>query len=201
MPLKTDKSVFYYIPRTGSVWVSEMIRVNNKNAKDVTERPAKVKNENYTKYLFGLFNRHTAPKLKDDLFSFCFVRHPIAWYASLWRAVMGRTRGIDQRFALADCWSNSFEEFVSNSLNKYPKGFLTQMYRYFDNVDFIGRHENLREDLITALTLAGEKFDEDMIRNQPAVNVANYNEVELSKELTERITENEKWVIDKFYSI
>ena len=195
--LRTDKSAFYYVPRTGSVWTSEMIQANIK-AVDITETPGQVKDEDYDKYLFGLFNRHTAPK-DSKLLSFCFVRHPIGWYESFWRAVKGRTRGVDKRFTLADCWSESFDEFVSNSVDKFPNGFLTQMYGYFMGVDFVGRQENLREDLIKALTLAGEDFDADMIRTHPAINTEKYNEGELSDKITDKLLKSEEWVIKMFY--
>jgi len=195
--LQTAKSAFYYIPRTGSVFCSEMIQANIK-AVDITETPGQVKEEDYDKYAFGLFNRHTAPK-DNDLFTFCFVRHPIGWYESFWRAVKGRTRGVDKRFTLADCWSESFDEFVNNCVDKFPNGFLTQMYGYFIGTDFVGRQENLREDLIEALTLAGEEFDADMIRNSKPINVEKYGEGELSKETIDKLLKSEKLIMETFY--
>ena len=44
---------------------------------------------------------------------------------------------------------------------------------------FVGTQENLVEDLIEALTLAGEKFDPGAIRATPPYNVSDYQTMEL----------------------
>jgi hypothetical protein len=40
------------------------------------------------------------------------------------------------------------------------------------SIDFVGRQENLANDLCHALRLAGESFDENALRNWPMANVA-----------------------------
>lgn len=210
MALKTDKSIFYYNHRSGSVWVSKVMG-RLFDCKDVTEKPSTVKGRDLKEYSFGLFNRHTGPngtkeEDKEGRFSFCFVRHPISWYKSIWGARMGRDKRIDERFVLSSCWSQSFEEFVENSLEMFPEGFLTELYQCFvkedlSGVDFIGRQENITNDLVTALTLAGEDFDENIIKEFKPINIAlgwdkKHN---LSKDLEERVLKSEEWVINNFY--
>ena len=67
----------------------------------------------------------------------------------------------------------SFKKFV------YQRGpsFVTNLYTnhlqspsgIFPYVDYIGRSENLKQDLIEALEMAGEDFDRQVIENMPPV--------------------------------
>jgi hypothetical protein len=72
------------------------------------------------------------------------------------------------------------------------------------DLNFVGRQENLMGDLIKALTLAGEDFDVEKIKETKPINIAAGNkkygdQCNLSDETRERILKAEKWVIDKFY--
>ena len=66
-------------------------------------------------------------------------------------------------------------------------------------VDFVGKTESLVEDLLKALTLAKEKFDESMIRLYHKQNVSRKVDIEYTKSQKEKILEIEKGVINAFY--
>ena len=91
----------------------------------------------------------------DPARSFCFVRHPLAWYRSLW--AHGVRDGWEPReFALDQYGCDDFRAFMDRCLRAFPVGFVSLLYRVFtDGAGFVGRYERLGEDLHAALALAG----------------------------------------------
>lgn len=232
MAFRTDKCIFYHIPKTGGLWVEKTV---NKLGIGKEEEISLDSIEYFIKHPRGIFLKHIVPddvseKNKRGLFSFCFVRHPIEWYKSFWNYQVDRSyrkyrngfkigfinnvydkksRKLDLRFPLNNlfkCWSDNFEEFVNKSLEMFSNGFVTELYQYYvgkdlRGVDFIGKTENLREDLIQALMLAGEKFDKNIVRTYKKHNTSSNkrNELKISKELERKILKTEHWIIDNFY--
>jgi hypothetical protein len=91
----------------------------------------------------------------DPARSFCFVRHPLAWYRSLW-AHGARDGWEPGEFALDQYGCDDFTEFMDRCLRAFPTGFVSHLYRvYTEGVGFVGRFERLGEDLHGALALAG----------------------------------------------
>lgn len=175
---------------------------------------------NGVKNPFGLYSGHKMPdgiseENKDGRFLYTFVRHPIAWYKSFWcfrikaRDGAGYATIKPGRFVLDRYWSPKWDEFVDNVLEGYPDGFVNKLYRAYvgdncEKVNFIGKQENLANDLVKALTLAGEDFDEKKLRATKRVNVAaglkKYGKLcKLSKKLEKKILDKERWVIERFY--
>ena len=86
------------------------------------------------------------------------------------------TRGWRTDDSLDLYMSSDFEMFMKNVL-KYSPGHLTLRYeKYVGSVpvtlDFVGRQETLPQDLIRALRMAGEEFDENKILTTPRANVS-----------------------------
>lgn len=203
MAVTTDKSVFYHIPKTGGVFVKESMRASGL-------KYGRCRNKKVNHYLK---REHSCPSttMQEDVegkFSFCFVRKPVDWYVSFWCfRIMSQT--VDLRFPADRCWDMVFERFVVNILERYPNGFVTQLYKEYvgelaDQIDFIGLQENLREDLIKALTTAGEDFDPQVIRNVRKRNVAagqhKYgSRAVMSKRTREWLLDTERWIIKTFY--
>ena len=87
---------------------------------------------------------------------------------------------------------------------------LAQLYQYYvgpDNnwMSFVGRQENLAEDLLTALSLAGEDICERRLRGVRPRNVrAGKPEIgakAVADPLTiERLEKTESWVLETFYA-
>ena len=103
----------------------------------------------------------------------------------------------------------SFKEFV---YSKDPS-FATRLYinylrapiGIFPYVDYIGRTENLKEDLIEALEIAGEDFDKDVIRNMPPVRQGACLEkakevIECDDEVLDFIEQSDRTAYEIFYS-
>jgi hypothetical protein len=163
---------------------------------------------------YGLRRLHVTPlgiedEYKKGRFQFCFVRRPYEWYRSFW-CYRSITAKLDPGFALDICWNNDFETFLENTLTIYPKGFLTQVYQYYvgsDNsqMNFVGRQENLFNDLITALTLAGEtEIDVKRIRRLKPMNVSaglpQFGDITASSSLIKQVEDVEYWILDTFYT-
>lgn len=158
MSILLPNSVFYHVGRTGGHWVNEVL------------------------WRAGLIERRLLPlhadptQLVNDLdvqarqFSFCFVRHPARWAASLWQHEMeyGWSDCELSDLAADDCFANFLEKLIIH----YPNGACSAtMTPFVDACNFVGRLESLKSDLSKALHLAGENFSEDALE-QPPINTS-----------------------------
>lgn len=206
MAIKTNKSIFYHIPKTGGIWVKEAMRQSG-------IAPYGRCKDRKGSHPWGLKREHSTPDIvcdedKNGLFSFCFVRHPITWYKSHW-CYRVKIQALDINSVINRVWHHVFETFVLDALEAFPSGYITELYQYYvgkdgSKIDFIGRQENLTNDLVEALTLAGEDFSEEDLRHTRWRNVSAGNRklgdlCILSAETENRILEVERWVIDNFY--
>lgn len=205
MAVKTDKSIIYHIPKCGGIY-----------AKEATRRSGVPYGRCKESKSYHLLKReHATPftvldEYKEGMFSFCFVRHPVEWYKSYW-CFRVASKTLDLRTNADWGFDREYEQFVINMLNSYPTGYVTNLYQCYvgrgaDQIDFVGRQETLTDDLVKALTLAGEDFDEGKLRATKRFNVSAGrkkkvgNLAVLSDETRDRILETEDWVIDTFYA-
>jgi hypothetical protein len=197
----TDRSVFYHVPKTGGVWVKEAMRRGGL-------RYGRCRNRRMH-HPFGLKREHATPEVvveadKTGRFSFCFVRHPEAWYRSFW-AYRAKTGWLDGKFPADRCWDDLYDAFVDNVTEVYPLGFVSTLYQFYVNdVTFVGRQESLADDLVRALTMAGEEFDEEKLRAVGLRNVAGewpkwQETCRLSAGTRGRMLWAERWALERFY--
>ncbi len=116
-------------------------------------------------------------------FTFCFVRHPLSWYESWYRFMEKegwRTWGKDGDWR--DWHPNSvlnglrpldFHDFVRQAIERRP-GLVSELYALYTpgSIGFVGKQENLVEDLIRVLQIMGLPFDEEKVRNRRKENVS-----------------------------
>lgn len=155
-------SCFLHVPKTGGSWVKKAIL-----AAGIPAREHSI--DGYTH--LGIVDCPEPAK-----FRFAFVRNPLALYRSYWQFKM--TVGWDAANALDQrCQSDDFGVFVQNVLDAYPGIYARTLHDFVGPpeapIEFVGRYENLVEDLVTALSLAGEHFDAAAIRTLPPYNVSN----------------------------
>lgn len=155
------RSCFLHVPKTGGSWVKKAIF-----AAGIPAREHAI--DGYTH--LGLSDCPEPHK-----FRFAFVRNPLALYRSYWQFKM--TTGWDAHNELDQrCATDDFHAFVRKVLQDYPGIYARTLEDFVGSaaapIDFIGRYENLVEDLVTALTLAGEQFDAAAIRALPPYNVS-----------------------------
>jgi hypothetical protein len=117
------------------------------------------------------------------------VRHPLDWYESfyLYKAQPKLNWERDGEVDNIHRWHPNailnglgqtesgetleFNAFMTAVMDKFP-GYVSALYSHytFRPVDFIGKQENLREDLITVLERTGCAFDADAIRGRERIN-------------------------------
>ncbi len=182
MALLMPNSVFIHVPKTGGSWVRAAIQAAGVPAAET-----------------GPFDVHDhcggfdlpGPLLLTR-FSFGFVRHPVDWIKSRWAwAVRSNLEGKCKHEPAAcghwisSCFSDQFSAFVERYLETCP-GIATETMLRMSGwapacggwnptpfaVSFIGRQETLQDDLVTALTRAGESFDQDAIARVSPKRVA-----------------------------
>ncbi len=198
--------MFYHIPKTGGLWVEKAMQAAGllcEPCQEVGGHP------------WALTGRHATPDgvAEADRFSFAFVRHPLTWYRSFWAyRMMLRNFSPNRdgaRFPPDACWTEPFERFVQLCLEMYPEGWVGSLYRCYlgpdgNQLDYVGRQEHLADDLVEALRLAGETFDEAQLRATPRRNRSASmprfaGQLGLSEETTQRVLECERWVIERYY--
>ncbi len=185
------RSVFFHIPKTGGTWVRRAIA----NAGIPTVEVGDSDNQD--------INHHNSFHQVDvrGKFTFTFVRHPLDWYASFWSCRMNIHPTAPYRDLIGRYLSDNFEQFLRDVFKDLP-GHLSKRYeRYVGSfpgvLDFVGKQENLLEDLIQALKTAGEAFDDEKIRATPPENVST-NRPEYSPDLLRAVLESEYEAMVRF---
>lgn len=197
MGVYLENSTFYHLPRTGGTWVAEVL-LSGAVKGNIT------KVRSYKRGVDAFINnKHIPPALlKPKNFSFAFVRHPLDWYKSVWkfRTKHDGTWKVRRYCELTTkCGRDNFADFIDALIENCPDGYYNRVVDKFSPVDFMGRQELLTDDLIKALTLAGEKFDEEAIRNYKRANVSRNIELSYTPEQKKKLLKIEKKVIDSYY--
>jgi hypothetical protein len=190
MPLQLKSgAIFLHIPKTGGTWIERVLKEQNLIARRFGHSHADMDRtrhlhafESFEPRLGKLLNHWARERLfrrpPADPFYFCFVRHPLKWYESWfrWRNQLPGDpwAGVPQwhmTTALKGACRGTFSAFIRSVIARRP-GFVSEMYYSFTRpgIRFIGRQENLADDLITVLRQLNENFDEDFIRNYGRVN-------------------------------
>jgi hypothetical protein len=172
-------SVFLHIPKTGGSWVTEVLE-----REGLIRRRFAHEHAGIDLALTWLSRRRW---LNRQPSMFCFVRHPLAWYESYYsymsnpdvawrswgRSASGPGRKWHPNFMLNGCGAPEFNEFVRNVIRRRP-GYVSELFGWYDKppILFVGRQENLANDLATALRLCGAEFDEEAVRSAAPVNVS-----------------------------
>jgi len=141
---------------------------------------------------------------------FTFVRHPISWYASYW-TFRNRTQqkrrfrwdfsgGIDYPLGKLDrqCKSDKFETFIKNVVRN--KGYLKHLYWCVTkDCRYVGRQENLTNDLIYIWKELNEDFNEKIIKDTKLANTSESHPI-YTEMMSDDICEVEEDVINLYYT-
>jgi len=187
-----SRILFIHIPKTGGSWVEQAMESGGVEFEAIADVP------------------HPERALLNtcDRFVFGFVREPLSWYRSVW-TFHRRLPQLDWP-PITDSIDLDFPHFLEEIAEKSP-GYLAAYYRQFvgppnDEIDFIGHHEQLADELVTALRLAGQDFDEDALRAKPRVNRSLRKETmpgvvvpDCPATLKARVMESEHEVYERFY--
>ncbi|MFA5355029.1 MAG: hypothetical protein WC291_12435 [Thermodesulfovibrionales bacterium] len=185
-------AIFLHIPKTGGNWVATVLRecnlvkgsIGDQKHIDI-DRLFSLPCDSRWGLLKQFINWPGSLHGGNKPFMFCFVRHPLSWYESWfkymtqparnWRYWGDKTdiRQWHPNALLNGLGSPDFNQFVRNVLRERP-GYVTELFGWYTKpqVDFIGKQENLREDLIKVLNMMELSFDEVLIREFPMVGLS-----------------------------
>ena len=147
-------------------------------------------------------------KRRKKPFLFCFVRHPLRWYESFWKyqIKMGWPKYGDPKdpfhwhpcSLLNEIEDHDFNRFMEKVIYKQP-GFVTRMYGWYIDgyTDFVGKQENLRDDLIKALKMTGISLDREQVI-QSRVNESPKYDIKWSRDIMLEVTRLEYPAIKRF---
>ncbi len=188
--LLKNGAVFLHVPKTGGNWITTVLQELNLVTNNTSHKHADI-----DQFFFPVFESRIAAlkTLKTLLFGipnkkpfmFCFVRHPLTWYESWFKYMSqphfqwrdyGDERDITNwhpNAILNGLGDSDFNQFIRNVIQKRP-GYVTELFGWYTKpqIDFIGKQENLAEDLIKVLKIMQLDFDEDFIRHYKKVGVS-----------------------------
>ncbi len=190
--LLKNGSIFLHIPKTGGNWVREILTKLDLVDKEIGHKHADVDrvlydraiNLSFSDFLKKKFNFKSSKEYQYP-FIFCFVRHPLKWYESWfkymsqpkreWRDWPSRVGDFDwhPNSLINGAGSNNFNQFLKNVLKTYP-GYVSHLYGFYTKreISYIGRQENLRNDLVDILNRMQIKCNKDLIFNYKRVGVS-----------------------------
>jgi len=227
-------AVFLHIPKTGGSWVETALkraglfrfRVGHKHA----DLPHVLNYRHEYRWQYTKRVLRYGPGLQRDIAAapkFCFVRHPLKWYASYHRFM--KQEGWQQfggvgnnpwhpnapLYPLAD---DDFNTFIANVVEHAP-GYLTGLYEdfapstgnlrgsnpgssgHFPDTVKVGRQESLGDDLVRILGELDIAFDEAAIRGTGRVNVSRNTQdaaYTWDESLQRQLIEAERGAFDRF---
>lgn len=185
--LTNDRIAFIHVPKTGGIWANVAMQ------RAGIELHARADDE--SDFHRGHFTWEEVP---ESLFRFGFVRHPVGWYRSYWSHRNSHQDWGDE--VLDNLARAPFPEFLEAVAAEAP-GYLSRLYEIFlgrpGDIEFVGRYENLQDDLVRALQQAGQPFDAEAIGSTPPTNVS--AELPATPDVMDRILEAERPLIERFY--
>jgi hypothetical protein len=187
MSVLHEKFGFIHVPKTGGTWAVHAMEHAGIELDILGEGR----------------DRHVAYREIRAPFRFGFVREPAMWYRSFW-AHKKRQRDYAANphpFEEAVRSSTDFAGFVSTATSEVPC-YLSKLYEFFlgppGAIEYVGKQENLVEDLIAALQGAGVEFDPDDVRAVPPVNEGSDDMPEITPELQQLIVTSERPAYERF---
>ena len=182
--------LFLHIPKTGGTWVTKVLREAGLVRCSIGHRHANLDQllapgfQGVGRKVEYLYKRGLFLKTHPRPFTFCFVRHPLDWYESfyLYKNQPSLNWEQDGEEHNVHRWhpnavlnglgeGKEFNEFMTAVMDRHP-GYVSALFSHytFRPVDFVGKQENLREDLVTVLERVGCAFDPAIIRGKERIN-------------------------------
>jgi hypothetical protein len=194
---------FMHIPKTGGTWAEQaMLAAGVELRAPTVSHPM---SETARHYSDAGHPGLAETVHHDELFTFAFVRHPLAWWRSFWGHRMREGWIYPEHEIDSRACSDDFEEFLG-LVAAHLGGFLTELFARYTGapeptIDFVGRQESIGCDLRTALVRAGQPFDEVALLAQRAANVGDLASLSarVPRRLAVAIVEAEGELVRRYY--
>jgi hypothetical protein len=206
--LINDKAIFIHIPKTSGSWVEQCLREqNNVYIESIGSRHGDLERiGNFWRHCPYFYVRKSLSHAKNfqsligNCFILCFVRHPYEWAKSFYSYQTERGwpkwKGLGEEWlkygntkwhpneVLYDLDKSSFNRFINDMIEKRP-GYIYELYSWYigTEIDFIGKVESIKRDLIKVLSKIGVKVNVEKIKSSPPVNVSKEYDLEEDSEL------------------
>ena len=131
---------------------------------------------------------------------FTFIRHPLDWWKSYWsyRVLTGWSPDskIDR-----ECNDNDFQIYIDKILKSQWKYHYINICRGFltSHTDYVGRQENLVDDLKNILIIAGELHDNNSVGLLEKINTSNSQKEKYSYMQKRKMKNIHKEIISQYY--
>lgn len=207
----THNIFYHHIPRTGGTWVREVLfrAFGKNNCMTMASRAPRGVPKSHPLLSHIVYTKRFKPK---EVFT--FVRHPFAFYESVWlRLRMRRRRKTMLRkftwhplFPALDCWDDEFSRWVVAVCNNHPAWYARLLDMYVgpqgaEFCGFVGRTETLRDDLFGYLQGIDDTLDlPNLCGDLNRVNVSERKGViEWPTYLKTAVYNSEHEVVGRFY--
>lgn len=190
MSLRLPHSVFVHIPRTGGLWLAEVVQRLD------------IKHQQFKGDVDSHFTYKELPEYWRQFPAFSFVRHPYAWLKSRWSHCIEhnlvpdhRNYGVHRLFD--ECVRDTFEETVKAILQQRP-GIVGQTYStMLDGIPIyrVYQTENLPLAAYQALQRLGEITHD---QKQTVLDIKPINGTSQMDKYRQEIEAVPKSLIDKF---
>jgi len=187
-------AVFLHIPKTGGSWVHHVLKQTGLSVGSFDHKHADFDRILTNRWELGarqVLRRAAEATIcraggavpQNPGFRFCFVRHPLRWYESYWKFMVGKKwrdfgRANDRKqwhpnSVLNGLGDADFNGFMHKVMNKRP-GYVSEMFAAYTKpgINFIGKCESLTDDLLKVLRHLELPNEESRVREFARVNVS-----------------------------
>jgi hypothetical protein len=208
--LPDTKTLFLHIPRTGGTWTASALHKIELPSRSWGGWLSTKEQGHKLPANHCLLNHFHPAELVTVEQVFAFVRHPVAYYASVWKWLnYGRMRKqwLWHPFRnAAKLYSPNINIWASRMMEAEPCWYTRLLEMYVGPEDgehcfYIGRNESLVPDLISVLHHLGYKLTGSQLqtlRTLKPINNSNIK-VEWNNSVVEQVKHSERLVIERFY--
>lgn len=179
------KVVFIHLSKTGGIWSESILEKYGFEIINLKRRDGHIPN---------------LPEYKN-YFTFGFIRNPVAWYKSLYRFFKTNNWKLQSGRDFSDLKCNNINEFLDIIREQNRFDLNKTYYEFFvkNPVSYIGKYENLYEDLDLCLKINGINTS-DLIKEKSKVfvNRSKKYSCELSQENLDYIIDSCEDIFTKF---
>lgn len=193
--LVLKKSTFIHIPKCGGTFLNNVL--NRLELVYIMHRQP----QNGHLYLHQMRDI-------EGKYNFTFVRHPYTWWPSFWNwSKKDRFSFMERKCPDFDTWIVDYGPFWMGQYTRLIQRYVGEdpLYPCKYKIDYVGKSETLKEDLLTALTNAKENVNQNTysdIYTKIEADEKLSNRQEYDKKISdaskEIIYNTEKYVFDRF---